>query len=66
MFHFLEDVLAETVGVGEFRAGIVNTAVNRAAQMFQEGPEEVAIEWRECPARIQINTCRASCRSCLP
>ena len=66
MFHFLGDIFAETVGIGKFRSGIVNTTVNRAAQMFEERPEEVAVKRRECPARIQINTCRASCDSCLP
>ena len=36
VFHFVQDVLAETIGIGKFRAGIVNPTVNRAAKVFQK------------------------------
>ena len=44
--HFLDDVLAEAALVGERIARVVDTGVDRAAQVLQEGAEQAAVEIR--------------------
>src|SRR5579871_5032767 len=41
---FFDDILAQTVGAGMGRTGIVDTAVDGAAEVLQEGPQDTALE----------------------
>ena len=52
---FAEHVLAKTVGVGEFRPGLVDAFVDGASEMFEKRPEQVAIKRRDGPPGIDVN-----------
>ena len=44
--HFFHNVLAESVGIREFRAWIKYAFVNRTSQVLQERSKEIAVERR--------------------
>ena len=56
---FLDDVFAQAVCIGERRAGFVDAAVNRAAEMFEKRAEDAAVEIGAHARSIEHNARRA-------
>jgi hypothetical protein len=62
---FGKDILPKSVSIGKLRTRIVDSAINGATQMFDKGPEKVAVDWRDGSPRVDINPARRV-RACLP
>src|SRR5215469_7706692 len=53
MANFLEHVGAEAIAVSKFRAGIVDTLIDSAAQMLEEGAKDISIKASQSAPRIK-------------
>lgn len=58
MLDFVEHVFAEAIGVGKCTLGLVNSPVDRTAEVFEKRAKEVAVERSRQAAGIQIKACR--------
>ncbi len=64
VLYFFQDILAKPVRIRELGVWVVNTPVNRAAKMLEEGAKEVPVEGREGATGIEIHARGAGAR-CL-
>ena len=54
--YLTDDIFAESVGVRELRAWIVNTLIDRTPQVLEEGAKKIAVERRYDATGVHMNT----------